>query len=76
MPDALGSFRIVVQDLLPPCSKTQMGLNEWGADFPSASDFFLPVLGCRSFKPTPSLPPDPLTRTAAPGAQATARPIG
>jgi YVTN family beta-propeller protein len=30
-------------------SKTQMGLNEWGADFPSASDFFLPVLSCRSF---------------------------
>ena len=31
-----------------------MGLNEWGADFPSASDFFLPVLGCRSFYQDPT----------------------
>jgi ABC-type transport system substrate-binding protein len=30
-------------------SKIQAGLNAWGADFPSASDFFLPVLTCRSF---------------------------
>ena len=30
-------------------SKIQAGLNAWGADFPSASDFFLPDLSCRSF---------------------------
>ena len=30
-------------------SKIQAGLNAWAADFPSASDFFLPNLTCRSF---------------------------
>jgi peptide/nickel transport system substrate-binding protein len=30
-------------------SKIQAGLNSWGTDFPTASDFFLPVLSCRSF---------------------------
>jgi peptide/nickel transport system substrate-binding protein len=30
-------------------SKLQIGLNAWGADFPTASAFFLPVLSCRSF---------------------------
>ena len=29
-------------------SKIQAGLNSWGADFPTASAFFLPVLSCRS----------------------------
>jgi len=35
-------------------SKIQAGLNGWGADFPSASDFFLPVLSCRSFYRDPT----------------------
>ena len=35
-------------------SKTQVGLALWGADFPSASDFFLPVLSCRSFYQDPT----------------------
>ncbi len=35
-------------------SKIQAGLNSWGADFPSASDFFLPVLSCRSFYEDPT----------------------
>ena len=30
-------------------SKVQAGLNGWGADFPTASEFFLPVLSCRSY---------------------------
>ena len=30
-------------------SRIQAGLSSWGADFPTASDFFLPVLSCRSF---------------------------
>ena len=29
-------------------SKVQAGFNAWGADFPTASEFFLPVLSCRS----------------------------
>ena len=35
-------------------SKIQAGLSSWGADFPTASDFFLPVLSCRSFYQDPS----------------------
>jgi peptide/nickel transport system substrate-binding protein len=35
-------------------SKVQAGLNSWGADFPTASDFFLPVLSCRSFYQDPT----------------------
>ena len=35
-------------------SKIQAGLNGWGADFPTASDFFLPVLSCRSFYQDPT----------------------
>jgi ABC-type transport system substrate-binding protein len=35
-------------------SKIQAGLNSWGADFPTASDFFLPVLSCRSFYQDPT----------------------
>ena len=30
-------------------SKIQVGFTVWGPDLPSASDFFLPVLTCRSF---------------------------
>ena len=30
-------------------SKVQAGLNGWGADFPTASEFFFPVLSCRSY---------------------------
>jgi hypothetical protein len=30
-------------------SKIQMGGLDWGPDFPSASDFFIPDLTCRSF---------------------------
>jgi YVTN family beta-propeller protein len=30
-------------------SKVQAGLNGWGVDFPTASEFFLPVLSCRSY---------------------------
>jgi peptide/nickel transport system substrate-binding protein len=35
-------------------SKIQMGGLDWGADVPSASDFFLPVLTCRSFYQDPA----------------------
>ena len=35
-------------------SKIQAGLNGWGADFPTASDFFLPVLSCRSYYQLPN----------------------
>jgi peptide/nickel transport system substrate-binding protein len=35
-------------------SNIQMGLNAWIADFPTASDFFLPVLSCRSFYRDPT----------------------
>jgi peptide/nickel transport system substrate-binding protein len=35
-------------------SKVQAGFNAWGADFPGASTFFLPVLSCRSFYQAPS----------------------
>jgi YVTN family beta-propeller protein len=35
-------------------SKIQAGFNGWGADFPTASAFFLPVLSCRSFYQDPS----------------------
>lgn len=35
-------------------SNIQMGFNAWGADFPSAADFFLPVLSCRSFNQDPA----------------------
>jgi peptide/nickel transport system substrate-binding protein len=34
-------------------SKTQIGLFGWGADFPAAGTFFLPVLSCRSFDQNP-----------------------
>jgi YVTN family beta-propeller protein len=30
-------------------SKIQAGLNGWGADYPTASEFFLPLLSCRSY---------------------------
>ena len=30
-------------------SKVQAGFNGWAADFPTASEFFLPVLSCRSY---------------------------
>jgi ABC-type transport system substrate-binding protein len=36
-------------------SKMQMGFNAWGADFPTASEFFLPVLSCRSFYQDPTI---------------------
>jgi peptide/nickel transport system substrate-binding protein len=39
-----------------PRSKVQMGLFAWGADFPAAGAFFLPVLSCRSFHEAPSGP--------------------
>jgi len=35
-------------------SKIQMGLVSWGADFPDASNFFLPILSCRSFYRNPA----------------------
>ncbi|MGB6582318.1 MAG: ABC transporter substrate-binding protein, partial [Streptosporangiaceae bacterium] len=35
-------------------SKIQAGFNAWGADFPTASEFFLPVLSCRSFYQDPN----------------------
>ena len=35
-------------------SHMQMGLNAWGADFPTASDFFRPVLSCASFYQDPA----------------------
>ncbi len=35
-------------------SKIQIGLESWGADFPAASTFFLPVLTCRSFYRDPT----------------------
>ena len=35
-------------------SKVQAGFNAWGADFPTASEFFLPVLSCRSFYQDPN----------------------
>jgi peptide/nickel transport system substrate-binding protein len=35
-------------------NKIQMGLFAWGADFPAAGSFFLPVLSCRSFHETPT----------------------
>jgi YVTN family beta-propeller protein len=35
-------------------SKIQAGLNAWGADFPTASGIFLPVLSCRSFYQDPT----------------------
>ena len=35
-------------------SKVQAGFNAWGADFPTASEFFLPVLSCRSFYQDPT----------------------
>ena len=35
-------------------NKVQMGLFAWGADFPAAGSFFLPVLSCRSFHETPT----------------------
>jgi YVTN family beta-propeller protein len=35
-------------------SNIQMGFNAWGADFPSASDFLLPVLSCTSFYQDPT----------------------
>ena len=38
--------------------KIQLGLTGWAADIPAASDFFLPVLTCRSFY---QIPPAPTT---------------
>ena len=35
-------------------SKIQAGLNGWGADYPTASEFFLPVLSCRSYYQLPN----------------------
>ena len=35
-------------------SKVQAGLSGWGADFPAASEFFLPLLSCRSFYQDPN----------------------
>ena len=34
--------------------KIQLGLTGWAADIPTASDFFLPVLTCRSFYQNPA----------------------
>ena len=34
--------------------KIQIGLAGWGADFPTASNFFRPVLSCRSFNQNPA----------------------
>ena len=34
--------------------KIQIGLAAWGADFPTASNFFRPVLSCRSFNQNPA----------------------
>src|SRR5262249_25617738 len=34
--------------------KAQIGLWSWGADFPAASTFFLPVLSCQSFNQDPA----------------------
>jgi ABC-type transport system substrate-binding protein len=34
--------------------KIQIGLDGWGADFPTASNFFRPVLTCRSFNQNPA----------------------
>ena len=34
--------------------KIQIGLEGWGADFPTASNFFRPVLTCRSFNQNPA----------------------
>ena len=34
--------------------KIQMGIAGWGADFPTASNFFRPVLSCRSFNQNPA----------------------
>ena len=39
-------------------SHIQMGINAWGADFPSASDFFLPELSCGSFYSSPTNTPN------------------
>jgi YVTN family beta-propeller protein len=35
-------------------SKIQAGLNGWGADYPTASEFFLPLLSCRSYYQDPN----------------------
>jgi peptide/nickel transport system substrate-binding protein len=35
-------------------SKIQAGLNAWGADYPTASEFFLPLLSCRSYYQDPN----------------------
>jgi peptide/nickel transport system substrate-binding protein len=35
-------------------SKTQVGLALWGADFPNTSDYFFPILSCRSFYQDPT----------------------
>jgi peptide/nickel transport system substrate-binding protein len=48
---SIGRFFRAVGDVH---SNIQMGLNAWGADFPSASDFFLPVLSCRAFYQDPT----------------------
>jgi YVTN family beta-propeller protein len=34
--------------------KIQIGFDGWGADFPTASNFFRPVLSCRSFNQNPA----------------------
>jgi peptide/nickel transport system substrate-binding protein len=35
-------------------SKIQAGLSGWGADYPTASEFFLPLLSCRSYYQNPA----------------------
>ena len=35
-------------------NKIQMGLFAWGADFPAAGTFFLPLLSCRSYDENPT----------------------
>src|SRR5262249_60352481 len=35
--------------------KIQLGITGWAANVPTASDFFLPVLTCRSFSQDPSI---------------------
>jgi YVTN family beta-propeller protein len=57
------SLRMVSLDRLDAVAgdsrtKTQMGLFSWGADFPAAGDFFLPVLSCRSFDEAPTYTPN------------------
>jgi YVTN family beta-propeller protein len=50
------SFDRFVLASTDPRNKVQIGLFAWGADFPAAGAFFLPVLSCRSFHEAPSGP--------------------